>query len=86
MMVGDVLVVAASATTKIRADRANSLVRVNDYLSEPCAIKALFVFNHFGFDSFPINRERYEDDLPLEAADAGSTEGDVTNVKPDRRV
>ena len=86
MTVGDVLVIAASALTKIRADRVDPLSRANDHLSELGPIKALFAFDHLGLDPFPIDCERYENDFPFEASYAGSAERDVINVKPDRRL
>ena len=85
MTVGDVLVVAASAMTKIRADRLDPLSRANDHFSELGPIKALFTFNHLDLDLFAIDRERYENDFPFKASHAGSAERDVINVKSDRR-
>ena len=84
--VGDVLVIAASAMTKIRAKRVDPLSRVNDHLSELGPIKALFTFNYLGLDLFPIDRERDKNNFPILTAHAGSAEGDAMNVKSDRRL
>ena len=85
MMVGDVLVVTASATTKIRADRVDPLGRADDHVLELGPIEAFLVFDHFGLDSFSIDRERDENDFSVDPANAGSAERDVMNVKSDRR-
>ena len=80
MSVGDMLVVAASAMTKIRADRVNPLGRGNDHLPELRSIKAFSAFDDFGLDSFPVDRERYKNNFSVEPADAGASERDIMNV------
>jgi hypothetical protein len=80
MMVGDVLVITASATPKIGADRANSLDRGDDHVPESCPIEAFPVFDHFGLDAFSIDRERDENDFSVDPANAGSPERDIMDV------
>ena len=79
-MVGDVLVITASATPEIRADRANPLDRADDHVPESCPIEAFLVFDHFGLDAFSIDRERDENDFAVDPANAGSAERDVMDV------
>jgi hypothetical protein len=84
MLVRDMLVIAASALTEIRADGVNSLGRANDDLSELRPIETFPALNHFNFDPFPVDRERYEYDFSVKPADTGSAECDVMNVQFDR--
>jgi hypothetical protein len=86
MKIGDMLVIAAAATTKIRANRVNPLVGANGYLSKLRPIKALPVLNDFGFDLFSIDRKRYENDFSVEPTHACSAEPDVMNLESDRRM
>lgn len=79
-MVGDMLVIAPSAMTKIRADRVNSLGRCSVHLPEHRPIEAFPVFDHFRFDSFSIDREWDENDLSIEPAYPGSSKCDVMDV------
>ena len=83
MLVGDVLVVAPAAMTKIGADRVNPLSRANDHLPQLRPIEAFPALNDFGLDLLSVNRERYENDFCVEATDAGSAECDVVNVQSD---
>jgi hypothetical protein len=80
MMVGEVLVITASATPKIRADRANALDRADDHVPESRPVEAFPVFEHFGLDAFSIDRERDENDFSVAPANAGSAERDIMNV------
>ena len=79
-MVRDVLVVTASATPKIRADRANSLDRADDHVPESRPIEPFPAFDHLGLDAFSIDRERDENDFSVDPANAGSAERDIMNV------
>ena len=80
MTVGDMLVIAAAALAKIRADRVNPLGRANDHLPELRAVETFSVFNDFGLDSFPIDRERDEDNFSVEPSYPCAPERDVMNV------
>jgi hypothetical protein len=80
MMVRDVLVVTASATPKIRADRANALGRTDDHVPESCPIEAFPLFDHFDLDAFSIDCERDENDFSVDPANASSAERDIMNV------
>ena len=80
MRIGDMLVIAASAMTKIRADRVNPLGRGNDHLPKLRSIKAFSVFDDFGLDSFSVDRERDENNFSVESAYSGASERDIMNV------
>jgi hypothetical protein len=80
MMVSDVLVIAASALTKIRAERLNPLGRANDHPTEPGSIEAFSVFYYLGLDSFSIDGEWDKNDFSVEPSDPGAAKCDVLNV------
>jgi hypothetical protein len=86
MSVGHVLVVTAAAMAKIRADRLDSIWGGNDHLLQSRSIEAFPAFDDLRFDSFPIDREGYESDFPVETANAGAPERDIMDVEHDRRT
>jgi hypothetical protein len=53
---------------------------LDDYLPELRTIKALPVFNHFGFDAFSVDRERDKNGFSLVLAYTGSPKGNVMYV------
>jgi hypothetical protein len=80
MMVSDVLVIAASALTKIGTERLNSIGGASDYPFELGSIEAFSVFYYLDLDSFSIYSERDEYNFSVEPSDPGTAKRDVMNV------
>jgi hypothetical protein len=80
MRIGDMLVIAASAATEIRADRFNPLGRGNEHLAKLRSIKVFSLFDDFGLNSFSVDREWDKNNFSGESAYSGASEGDIMNV------
>jgi hypothetical protein len=80
VMVGDMLVIAASALAKIRADWVNSVRRAPGDSAKSGSNEVFPMLNDFGLDPFPFDCQRDENDLSVEPPDAGSAKSDVMNV------
>jgi len=77
MGVVDVLIIAATTSTKIRAGWCNSMRgRFDNFGGDP-SVKSLTPLDDFRLNRFPINRQRNKNCLAFEAANPGSAECDI---------
>ena len=81
------LVIASPASAEIGTDRPRPGGPSGRTTCLSCArSKPLLVLDQFGFDPFPVDGKRNENDFSVDSSDAGASECDVMDVQFDNRT